>query len=329
MSNKLQLTRKALTDAPNVSTMLEIPGLVNACVTNYSQTTGQSLEKGAMIYEREKVLIMKAIADNPEIEKCDRVSVYTSIVELFVSGLTLLDGLGYLIPTKGKCRFQVGYKGRVEQLNMMPTIEMAAPAQVVYSSDDFDYTLGERPQILKHKPAKGRGIDPKDLMEFAYFLIEETNGRKVLTLMQRHEILAIRDTYSEPYKYWKSKGGKYDNGSAMKLPMWLIMYEGQIVDNPEAFKKTVINRAYKMAPKTARMKALDEKIKDAPDVEDQLINESGKIEYGISDTDDAGFAPHSEVSSDTPTEKSPPVTVVNEKKKEEAPKKKPATEDIF
>lgn len=329
MSNKLQLTKNALVEAPSLSAMLEIPALVHNCMLNYSQTTGQGMAKAAMVYEREKILFLKAVESNPELAKCDRFSIYSSMVELFVSGLSLNEGLSYLIPTKGKARFQIGYKGRVEQINQLPNIELAAPAQVVYMSDEFDYELGEKPRIIKHKPAKGRGKDPLDLMEFAYFIITETNGNNQVHIMQRHEILAIRDKYSQPYKSWKANP-TWDNGNKKDLPLWVIEYEGKIVDNPEAFKKTVIHRAYKTVPKTARMKALDERIKDVPDVEDEQ-DDSGKINYGLDDdnNNDNKITPHTDATNDkTPSGEAPPVTIVkDEKKKEDKPKRK--TDDIF
>lgn len=282
MGNQLQLTVKQLTDANGLRGMFELPSVVQNSVANYQKTRNVSIEQAQMVYEREKILFFKAIQSNPKLESCDRFTIYSSWIELMVSGLSLNEGQSYIIPRGNKAQFQIGYKGRLEQINMLPTIELAPEAQVVYMSDEFDYDLHPIPHINKHKPAKDRGKDPADLMTHCYLNLTETNGKDRLTIMQRHEILAIRDRYSEPYKNWKRNDGKWPDGKPMDLPIWLIAYDGKVVDNPAAFKKTVIGRTYSGLPKTPRMKALDESIKNNPDAEDPQTTETENvIDYGM------------------------------------------------
>lgn len=284
----------ALKEPANLSGVFELEPFQNNFVTNLVKTSGITEEGALMKFEREKILFMKAISANKELEKCDRFTIYSAFIELAVSGCSLLDGESYIIPYGGKAQFQVGYKGRVNQMNTLPGIVHVNMPQVVYDCDDFDYELGEFPKINKHKPGK-RTKDNQ--LTHVYIVVEReptpTNPRaKDVYIMDRIEVLAIRDRYSQSYKNYVAdcqKLGK-DIGSTFKKtitprgggnsfdvwvepPMWITSEE-------EAWKKTIVKRAYKWAPKTARLKALDAKIAGNVDPETGEVTEE-VIDYGI------------------------------------------------
>lgn len=284
MGQALQLTNAALSAPSTLKEVFEIEAFKSNCVANYEKTTGQ--KNGEMVYERERILFMRAIQENQKLEECSRFSIYSAFVELFVSGLTLNDGLTYIIPYKDTAQFQVGWKGRLEQINMIPGIEDIAPPQVVVTNElaDFEYELGERPRIIKHKPSINRETAPAwpldaaekgNKIEFVYWVVKR-DGITTTHIMSRHEVLRIRDTYSIPFIYYKKNGGKWQDGKPMKVPFW-------ISSEDEAFKKTIIKRGWKYIPKTARMKALDEKIKNYVDHEDGTSETTEDIDYGLAD----------------------------------------------
>jgi len=274
MSNALVLTTSALQAPKTLRDVFELEALQANCINNYQKTTGRN--DGAIVFERERILIMKAIKDNPKLEQCSRASIYFAVVELFASGLTLMDGLTYLIPYKDTCQFQVGFKGRLEQMSRMPEVNVVQEPQVVLTSElgDFEYQLGEDVRILKHKPAKDRTITKENKIEFVYLILDTAFGKRVF-IMSRQEVLTIRDTYSIPYKYYIAKGGKWPDGAPMDPPFW-------ITNEAEAFKKTIVKRAYKYVPKTPRQKLLDEKIATYVDHEDGIVETSQQaIDYGL------------------------------------------------
>jgi recombinational DNA repair protein RecT len=275
MSNALALTNAALQAPSSLKEVFEVEAFKYNCVQNFNKTTGRS--DGELVFERERVLFMKALAENPKLEQCSRFSIYSSFVELFVSGLTLNDGLTYIIPYKETAQFQIGWKGRLEQMSQMPEINYVQEPTVVLTNElaDFEYELGESPRVIKHKPAKDRTITETNKIEFVYLVLDTKFGKRSF-LMTRQEVLTIRDTYSVPYKYYKSKNGKWPDGRAMDPPFW-------ITNEAEAFKKTLVKRAYKYLPKTPRMKALDEKIKNYIDHEDGTSETVENIDYGIAD----------------------------------------------
>jgi len=287
MSNALVLTTSALQAPKTLRDVFELEALQVNCINNYQKTTGRS--DGAIVFERERVLIMKAIKENPKLEQCSRASIYFAVVELFASGLTLMDGLAYLIPYKDSCQFQIGFKGRLEQISRMPEVNVVQEPQVVLTNElnDFEYQLGEDVRILKHKPGKDRTITKDNKIEFVYLILDTVFGKRVF-IMSRQEVLTIRDTYSIPYKYYVAKciEAKVAPGGPVKVsgrngdytidpPFW-------VTNEAEAFKKTIVKRAYKYVPKTPRQKILDEKIATYIDHEDGTVETTQQaIDYGL------------------------------------------------
>lgn len=313
MSNKLALTQAALTGAKDLKEMFELEPVRNNAISNYVKTTGRSESEGAMYYEREKILFFKALQANKKIEQCDRFTIYSSWIELMVSGLTLNDGLAYLIPYGKQLQMQIGWKGRLEQLIQVPGIENVPPPQVVYENDIFDYELGDKPKIIKHIPAK---ID-KGKLSFVYLVIQKTTGNET-HIMTREEVIDIRDRYSQGYKQYVTdcKAASKNIGETFKKDMgsWQLTIEPPmwVSSEPEAWKKTLIKRVWKYQPKTARMKALDEKIKNNIDNEDGTKGDTAaSIDYGINQqTQDV---PHTDVDTSTGEVKEKPAAATKQK----------------
>lgn len=294
MSNQLALTQKALNEAKDLRTVFELEPFKHNFVDNYKKTTGK--DNGSLIFERERVLFMKALQDNKKLEKCDRFTVYASFIELAVSGLTLNDGIAYIIPYGSKAQFQIGWKGRLEQMSQMPEINFVSEPQVVYASelDNFDFELGENPRIIKHKPSRERGKSKDDTIEWVYLIIDKGSHKQTF-IMSRTEVLTIRDTYSQTYKAYIADCAKFKKniGESWKKT---ITYKGDsfevdveppfwITSEAEAWKKTITKRAYKYQPKTPRQKALDEKIKTHVDHEDGTQETTETIDYGVVNED--------------------------------------------
>lgn len=284
MSKSVALTRQVLNEAKDLNEMFSLEQVRNNCVSNYMKTAGVNEPAAEMYYERERVLFMKTLIANPGLNKCDRFSLYTSYVELMVSGLSLNEQLAYIIPYGEQAQFQIGWKGRLEQISQMPEVNYVPQPEIVLTHElpNFQYVLGENKRIVQHIPAGDRSFitEPTDTtqskIEFVYCVIDTAFGKRT-EIMTRQEVLDIRNRYSQKYKYYVSKGGKYPDGKAMEPPAWLT-------SEAEMFKKTLVKRIYKYMPKTARQKALDEKIKEYVDHEDGTTEgDYEPINYGIND----------------------------------------------
>lgn len=254
--NKLALTKSMLEEPKNLSGIFELIPFKESFVSNYSNVTGNT--NGELVWEREKMMFMQKLLADSKFNKCTRMSVYSAFTQLATSGLSLVDDNAYLIPYKDVLQFQIGWKGRLEQISRMENIVEVNEPMVVYESDELDYSLSPKPSIIIHKRKRER--PDNDKITHVYVTYENTNGTRCL-ILEAHEVEKIRDNFSQTYKYWKSKGGKYPDGNKMDLPFALAFPE-------KYFKKTVVKTLYNSLPKSKAMKALDDAIKLNPDVEE-------------------------------------------------------------
>lgn len=105
-----------------------------------------------------KTALMAAL-DNPEIgTKCSPVSIYRSVMQASLLGLTVGGGNqeAYLVPHRGECTLSVGYRGWVKCARRTEGIDIIR-ASVVYEMDELDIT--EFPPSVSHRPrlAEDRG----------------------------------------------------------------------------------------------------------------------------------------------------------------------------
>lgn len=277
MSNKLQLTLTALNETKTLNELAEMPAVRQNAIQNIVNTQGLSPERAAMYYERERILFVgiKNISD------CDKFSQYTAWIQLLVSGGSLNDGDSYIIKMGKQAVFIPGWKARLRMMGEIPEIINIPPPQVVGENDDFEYELGETPRVIKHKPSKGE----RGKLTHVYLILEKKSGKE-LHIMDRQQVLAIRDKYSKSYiqyvadcAYAKEEIGatfKKNMGSweaTVEPPMW-------ISSEHAAWKKTIVKRAWDAQQnKSAKMRKL-------PVVTPEMEDEVEDISYGV--VDDAG-----------------------------------------
>lgn len=271
MKKELTLKKSMLEKASSIADVFEIEPFKNNFVKNYEAINGKT--DGLMVWEREKLNFLQAISSNKKLAECNRLSIYATFIELAVSGLTLNDQQAYIIPYGNQAQFQIGWRGRLEQISQLETIQQVGHPQVVYEDDEFDYELGGlNAKIIKHKPAV-YGDDEKPRIIFVYLVYKQFGEEKSI-IMTREECHKIRDRFSKSYGYWKSKGGEKSN---VETPFW-VEFEA------EAFKKTIVKRLYKNIPKSRHLQHLDDRIKDNEDVEevnytvvDDSLGEEAKV----------------------------------------------------
>jgi hypothetical protein len=148
-----------------------------------------------------------------------------------------------------------------------------------------------RTRILKHVPGKRT---KENQIDYVYFVVEFVSGPEVY-IMDRLEVLNIRDNYSQSYKsYVKdlekpvNKGKKWGDKLTVSfrdkatgeqktfdsddLPMW-------VSDEIQAFKKTIVKRVWGTLPKLPKQKFLDDRMKEratALDINEDHLEEKGE-----------------------------------------------------
>lgn len=297
MSNQVGLTIAKLNAPSDLKGMFEIEEFRVNFIRNHALTTSVPDSRAAMVWEREKILFMKAVEANKALAECDRFSLYSAFIELAVSGVSLDDGEGYIIPYGKKAQFQIGWKGRRNQMVSSPGVESVGVPMMVYDCDEFDVEYGEEPRIIRHKPTIPRPEGSKKIAVYMVIHMEPTtsvkNMRKII-LMTADEVYSIRDTYSKPYRQYveacKAHGKKI--GDTIRIPM---EYQGRkydktieppmwITSEDEAWKKTCVKRGSKSVSRNKRLKALDAKIANNFDPEDGTGGDE-PIDYGIVNED--------------------------------------------
>lgn len=283
------LTRKLLSEQPDLKSLFELPAIADNWVRTYESVSGK--KDGEMKFNAEKIMFLQTISQSKALEKCDKFTIYSAFIELAISGLTLRDGIAYVVPFGKTATFMPGWRGRLEQINDIPSVVHCHEPQIVYDCDLFDYEKGEKVKINKHKPGE-RVVTTK--ITHVYFVIEFKHGAEVY-IMDAVDVLNIRDKYSSSYKTyvkdciaagkqigetWK-KTVSY-NGSSwdvdVEIPMW-------VSDEAQAFKKTIVKRVYGTLPKLPKQKWLDERIKiiEKEGLDAEELKDSAKVIHNYDD----------------------------------------------
>ena len=227
-------------------------------------------------FMREAGFAMQIINNNPYIAKCDRLSLVQAVANVSMTGLTLNPELklAYLVPRKGRVYFQSSYMGKVEimiQAGMVKDIY----ARLVYEKDDFRIEgTAEDSHIIHNYDAFA---DDRGKIRGGYYIAYLNNGIVKWDTM----------TFAQIEKRKKvSTSVQADKGSP---------WDGW---DDEMSKKTIINWAFKMLPKTHISEKLMKILETDSELDNQVIKE--KKENATDDFYDEDFTPHEEVIDNPP-----------------------------
>ena len=209
--------------------------------------------------ERFTRIVLSAISNNPDLQKCTPQSFLGAMMNSAQLGLSpnTPTGEAYLIPYRNKgqleCQFQIGYRGLISLAYRSGQVKTIY-AEAVRDGDEFNYELGLEPKLV-HKPAdKNRG----DITYF-YAVFKLVNGGEGFTVMSKDDM----DKHMR--KFSKAANAGYSP--------WQTNYE-------EMGKKTVIKRVLKLAPLSSDIQmniAQDETIKSNIDADMSLVED--EVEY--------------------------------------------------
>lgn len=215
---------------------------------------GDSLERIARVVELE-------FRKNPELMKCDPVSVIDSVSRIMKWGLEPGE-TAYLVPYGTRCQAIRGVQGLIQLMYDSGHVR-GVDVHVVYEKDHYEEEQGLHP-VLKHVPAFVKDRGP---MVRVYCVIRLPFGNSVHRSFSLEEVETIRQTYS---KQWK-KG---------PMPKWYM-------------EKTAVIHTAKYLPKSSKFAAIHEAARreeqldaiDVPDAEigprPESVDDDGvDLEYG-------------------------------------------------
>lgn len=150
---------------------------------------------------------IRVVRENPKLLQCDAKSLFGSILFCAEIGLKPNTPLGhaYILPYKGKAKFQIGYKGLIEIMYRNPRVKQIT-ARAVFENDKFEYHYGLRPDLI-HVPARNQ----KGKLECVYAccLIDDEPVFVVVEKAELDEIKKISPSFSSDL----SQLSAYNNGT--------------------------------------------------------------------------------------------------------------------
>ena len=190
--------------------------LVTDLLSEHGMKPAQFLGMALNTVKRDKTLT-KVLESNPK-------SVFGSILICAELGLSPTKEMGecWLIPYKGVCQFQLGYKGLVSLIYRHPNVR-GVEAECVFENDDFSYSLGLNP-VLTHVPTN----EERGKLIYAYAIIRFSDREPLF------KVMSIKDL--KQYQKLSKAGDKGLWFSPKDPQFWLP-------------KKTVIKQLCKLIPK--------------------------------------------------------------------------------
>lgn len=181
-------------------------------------------------FNREVNFAVQLLMDSDYLFKCAQQypeHFVEAMKNVALTGLTLNPELrlGYLVPYKGKVKFQSSYMGKVDILTRSGVVRMIE-ANLVYDKDNFKVVKGLNPELI-HEPDYFNTT--RGAIKGGYWLAVLPNGQKRFDVMSLSRIDEIK-ARSEAVK--SCKGSPWDT------------------DFEEMAKKTIINWAFKSLPKS-------------------------------------------------------------------------------
>lgn len=212
--------------------------------------------------------------DVPALQSCTRDSIANSLLTMAVYGLTPLKDQGYFIVYGKKLIWQNSYFGNVALWKRFTGSELDPVAVVVYADDELEYDIVDGEYTITQHKQSLKNIDDNKIVA-AYAILTFPDGTKKTTLM----------TIDQIHKAW-AQGQTRGNSPAHKnFPA-------------EMAKKTVINRACKIAIKSSddsslnlvkeTMRANDDSITEAI-VAAEIEENANQIEVDIIDDTEGDY----------------------------------------
>lgn len=136
-------------------------------------------------------LILQETVDKdrkPALEVCTKESIYLSLLDMTIQGLSAAKKQGYFIVYGKKLQFMRSYFGTMAVTKRLPGVK-DINAQVIYEGDEFDFEIQNGvKRIVKHKQTL-ESIDPfGGKIKGAYCVITKDDGSSYTEIMPWHMI---------------------------------------------------------------------------------------------------------------------------------------------
>lgn len=180
---------------------------------------------------------LTALRKQPALSQCSVKSVVDALLTIAEVGLSPNPALGqaWLIPYRGECTMQFGYKGLAALIYRTSPVD-SIDASAVYSADEFSYERGTDPK-LRFRKFEGPKEERGPFLGAYCVMNPKGGGRPVVDFVPAWRIAEIRDS-SQAYK-WAETGNR-DKGGGKRDSIWHKHFD-------EMAAKTAVRHASKLA----------------------------------------------------------------------------------
>jgi recombination protein RecT len=252
----------------------ELPAAIAAAKDNFAGRLPAGMEVDKFVLG-----IQTAVQKNPDLLLCDRQSVLLAAYDAAELGISLSPALalGWLIPYKTQCVFQVSYRGLIQKAYETKAVRTFF-AEVVYEKDSFTRQFAPKRNLF-HAPADG---DRGEKIG-AYAFIEFVDGTTDWEYLTTEQIERRRKHSRNPDSL-----------------MWTKFWE-------EGYRKTPIRVLWKRIPlSNPGMERLAEQVAKEQEIEND--EPSGRLELDA----DSPIAPQPEQVNAVPAAAIPPAPKVTD-----------------
>jgi recombination protein RecT len=236
----------------------------------------RSLLPQAMTVDKFQGIVVAAVADNMDLLECDRGSLLKACLSAAELGLSLNKSMGEADILKvwdnrlkkNVAQFRPRYKGLMK-LAMQSGEVLKIESRLVHENDVFEVEEGLDARIV-HK----HGLSDRGAMVGAYCVWKLKNGETQFEVMNKEQILAIRDRSSA-----KTKDGNI-------VGPWKS-------DEAEMWRKTVVRRASKYMPlstEAQRAVAVDNQAEGVIEGDVNAGSDADITDFDITDFDETPVA---------------------------------------
>ena len=169
------------------------------------------------------------ISKNPKLQECTPKSVLQCVVGAAQMGLRLntFHGHAYLIPRKGVCTLQVGYRGLLSLAWRSPALE-SVNAFTVWKQDRFDVRYGSSAKIIHHPNLEGPCLDGDITYSYA---VVTFRGKQMFRVLNRKRLNDIAKTSYTDGDYYRKHYSEWCCARAIKALMKWLPLDGEAESN--------------------------------------------------------------------------------------------------
>ena len=160
--------------------------------------------------------VMMAIRKNDKLAESDPASIIWSAIEAAHVGFPVNTNqqLAFLVPYKGECTFQLGWRGLADLAMQSPAIK-SVYTRPVYESDQYEVLYGTDDRIV-HVPGNNDRTNDDQIIA-VYAVIKYTNGGHDFEPMTRAQVEKIRKSSpGQNSPAWRDHWGEMARKCAMK-----------------------------------------------------------------------------------------------------------------